>query len=135
MTRQEAFNATARHLLTTRSPSGYMVGDHFLCVYSGSGCALRPFIPDTPTALDWDCIGAIADMRAMNDTPATVPDFISEDWDFFESLQDAHDKPAMKVNGDAAKWLPKWKDAMRAVAQKYRLDPSILDESETETHA
>jgi len=42
MTRQEAFDKAARHLLSTGKKSA----DSISCTYSGSGCAIRPFIPD-----------------------------------------------------------------------------------------
>lgn len=120
-TRQEAFNLAAKHLLTTRAPS--FSGAYFSFVYSGTGCALRPFIPEGADPKHWDNMGAIGAFPRQE-----IPNFISNDLKFYERLQVAHDSSAIGAKGDPAKWLVFWKDKMRAVAEAYELDASILDE-------
>lgn len=119
MTRQEAFDLSAAHLLKTREPSGTRSPrtGMFACTYSGSGCALAPFA--TPEErLKWDEEGAIDDLPRD-----WLPDFIAEDIYFYADLQAAHDNPATR----GAPWFPTWLENMREIAAIYNLDPAILE--------
>ena len=127
-TRQEAFDRAALHLLRTRKPS-FTVGESGFatCQYGGSGCALRPFLPDDPQALRYfDGLGAIADIPLED-----LPDWMIEEIEFFSDLQQAHDDP---LNGrqnvpDPAKWFASWAAAMQKIATRYRLDDSLITDA------
>ena len=122
MTRQEAFDTTARHLLTTGEPS-YCQDEYGLttCSYLGSGCALRPFIPEGIEE-EWEAYGSV------HMVPEKLrPEYINEDIYFFRELQRAHDGP---VNAGARNWESEWLIKMRQLATRYRLDDSILDQQQ-----
>jgi len=116
MTRQEAFDKAARHLLSTGKKSA----DSISCTYSGSGCAIRPFIPDGEDPKKWDGHGSIMDIIIFNSK--RVPNFIKADMDFFQDLQSTHDNC-----NDGRDFLPKFIDRMRYLATEYDLNTEVLD--------
>lgn len=121
MTRQEAFDRAARHLLAQGKPSGKPCGyGAFKCLYSGSGCALRPFLTEEQ-AEKFD-----RDYGEVERIPLKLlPDDIAEDVKFFSLLQDAHDKPAMR-DSDPAAWLPAWRDRMLGLAKRFNLSSAVF---------
>ena len=122
MTRQEAFDTAARHLLNTGKPS-YQVTESGapICSYLESGCALRPFIPEG-LEVEWEEHGGIEEVPEK-----LRPEYINEDIYFFQELQIAHDGP---VNVGARNWESEWLIKMRQLATRYRLDDSILDQQQ-----
>jgi hypothetical protein len=122
MTRQEAFDAAAAHLLATGVPS-HEPDNYNSCLYSGTGCALRPFAPTDPAELAaWDRGGAISDLPLD-----WLPDFIRGDIAFFDLLQAAHDQAAQSSSGSIQKWRRLWLVRMHEIASRYSLSPAILE--------
>ena len=120
--RQAAFDKAAAHLLSTGKPSGDLKEDgSFNCLYSGSGCALRPFIPEGQSPRAWDAQGGIKDLEED-----LVPPEIAEDIEFFADLQDAHDGPAVDAKGDVKRWRPMWIDCMVNLAAQYGLNDEAV---------
>lgn len=115
---QEAFDAAAKHLLKVGEPSVNTKN----CCYSGTGCAMRPFFGDDQETLEnLDDLGALSDMH-----PDSMPEFVSEDLDFYQALQTAHDMPAFNgKRGD--EWLTDWKDRMLDISTEYKLSSSIFE--------
>lgn len=136
MNRQEAFDTAAKHLLTTRKPSGNANAyGGFACTYSGSGCALRPFIPKDADIDLWDEIGSLSDFPKNEIEGAELPDFIKDDMDFFESLQLVHDNAAVDTQGDPIAWLEEWKSKMFGLAEEYDLNTEVLLEQDPVSHS
>ena len=123
-TRQQAFDLAAKHLMTTRKQSKIeAVG----CVYSGSGCALRPFAPNDPDELaEWDKTGSVCDFPSN-----MLPSYINDDIEFYDRLQAAHDRPVYVNDMNAEEvdelWFEQWKESMQRVAENFNLDASVLN--------
>ena len=125
--RQEAFDRAALHLLQTQTPSVRQGTNGSICVYAGSGCALRPFAPLDPDELrKWDVMGAIDNLPTD-----WLPDHIAEDLKFYTALQDAHDEGLNRGRiPEAAVWFANWRVRMRELAQRFRLDATIITDWE-----
>lgn len=124
---QEAFNISAAHLLKTRKPSYKVIdsGADIICLYSGSGCAIAPFIPNpTKIAELWEG----RTVSSMN--RKVLPPFIRRNIGFFVRLQDAHDSSVEYCHktDNMESWLEMWKEKMREIAKSFKLDDSILNE-------
>ena len=120
--RQAAFDRAAAHLISTGRPSGDLKEDgYFDCLYSGSGCALRPFIPEDQDPRAWDTQGGIMDIEAD-----LLPLEIAADIEFFSDLQGAHDDSAVDAKGDVKRWRTMWIDCMVNLAAHYGLNDEAV---------
>jgi len=107
---QQLFDLSARHILTTRKRSTNDEG----CTYSGCGCAAAPFL-DPNERLYADSYGS---------WPGLVCEGLAPDHhaSFIHKLQMCHDG----AHNDAT-FMKDWAAEMRTLADRYKLDASILD--------
>lgn len=123
---QEAFDTAALHVLSTGRPS---IGESG-CVYSGIGCAMRPFIPQDEDSLRWmDQQGELQEILDDEEWDKYLPQFVVDDLEFFIELQTAHDAYAIEMNRGHKSvefWLSQWKTAMQSIAARYSLDASLI---------
>lgn len=136
MNTQETFDTVARHLLTQGEKStkmekmGKLNGEDVLqpfCAYRGEGglkCAIGVLIPDDLYDSDFECRAIYFIQGPVLD--AVTPDDIEEyhfGENFLEKLQLVHDEG--DPNGDL---ITQWKRELRAIAESYGLDHSVLNE-------
>ena len=115
MSRQELFNASARHLLRTGKKS--CLPDDGSCCYQGSGCAAAPFLaPGNHAIADTAVVLPTWKVLATNNL---VP---PHEVEFVGALQRCHDTAAVEA------FMPQWGYEMRQLADDWGLDASILDE-------
>lgn len=123
MTAQEIFDISCAHLLRAGRPSIGETG----CVYSGTGCALAPFIPAGENVQAWDEAGAIDDLP-----PDWLTPDMHEHFSLMCDLQTAHDWPYRSGLAAAQmpleQWRRTWLEAARRAAARHRLSPAILDQ-------
>jgi hypothetical protein len=115
MSKQQLFDMSARHILTTRQKS--MISGGAKCIYSGLGCAAAPFLlpevrksADNRTGTTW---------RALADIHHVVP---YHEVDFIAELQHCHDC------ADQDYFMTHWESSTRRLANKYGLSIEVLKE-------
>lgn len=118
MTAQEVFDTAAKHVLTNGRPSLNRKN----CVYSGIGCAAAPFLKPEFTKRA-DEVGNWMTLHTRNKVPDNHLSLIVE-------LQSCHDDAARyRSSRDSAGFISGFKFNMRNVAERFKLDASILNPS------
>jgi hypothetical protein len=112
VTNQECFDGSARHLLTQMKRCSR--GSECLYRFDGMKCAIGVLIPD-------EIYRTWMENRPIRKLLYSCPDlktlFCGVDESLLIALQDVHD----------ASPLDKWAIDLRAVADRYHLDASVLD--------
>lgn len=121
LTKQQAFDMAANHLLTTGVKSiqhidTVSVYANDMCSYAGSGCAASVFIKPDKRALA-DNTG---DWQSLEDKNR-VPHAIGLN-DFIYDLQAAHDDQSA-----GAGFMDSWEREMRSIADAAGLSTAVLD--------
>jgi hypothetical protein len=127
-TRQQAFDMAAKHLISTGKPSvdeGRFQG----CIYSGSGCAMRPFLGnDLKRLKELDNQGGLDSVNKD-----LLPKYVVSDFEFYTAIQLCHDTPVIcfKNDDDDAnalnqQWRVEWRQEMFKVANKYGLNTHVF---------
>lgn len=110
LTKQQAFDIAARHLLEQRKPSVCQG----TCSYKGIGCAASPFLKE----------------EARESLKGSWPHITREThlMEFIHALQLAHDTPVHGDHGIVSngQWFDQWKANMLMIAKASDLDGSII---------
>jgi hypothetical protein len=116
LSQQQMFDMAAAHLLQTGKRSYCQAIQN--CSYAGSGCAAAVFLKEDARE-DADDDGSWGNLVFNNRVPKHNSAFVAE-------LQNAHDKSS---DDD---FLVTWKPKMLALAERFELDPSILNKDFTD---
>jgi hypothetical protein len=123
-TRQQAFDMSAKHLLSTGKPSVLETGYNGCC-YSGSGCAMRPFLGNDPEELaKLDKQGGLYSVNLT-----LLPEYVVQDIEFYSLIQNCHDHAAVSyaaLPNDIDEWAVGWKEAMFKLADRYNLNTEVF---------
>lgn len=128
MNAQEIFDRSCAHLLKAGKPSLF----EGKCVYSGTGCALAPFIPASERA-KWDECGELAGQPDFR-----IPGMFAIHNQLLADLQTAHDSPGVWLSRDEvtsitaakmslAEWRSAWLRAATEVARIHNLSSATLE--------
>lgn len=118
LTKQEAFDISARHLMSTKKPA---INDTGTCIYGGTGCGAAPFLKE-------ECRE-----KARGSWSSVVNE--SHLQKFICALQAAHDNAAaqenQRANYDKTKfkneaWFQSWRQLMFMIANAADLDTHTL---------
>lgn len=113
MTKQELFDMSARHILTTRQASRNADG---ACIYGGSGCGAAPFLREE--------VHADADKYTTSWGQLRYKEVVPEhECEFVSSLQRAHDQAACWTDS----FVNRWKESMVRVAAAHKLSTDVID--------
>lgn len=113
MTKQEIFDMSARHILSTGKKSYDIVSKG--CVYSGSGCAASPFIRQQYLD-EADEIGLWELLVNSNKVSKHHIDFIGQ-------LQETHDE----IREPDCRFMSAWKENMKLLATRHHLSDAVLN--------
>lgn len=119
LTKQQAFDMAASHLLTTGVKSMQDMDSedaNGLCSYAGSGCAASVFIKPAKRT-QADKVGNWFILQRNNLLPQA-----QELHDFIYALQDAHDSQCA-----GAGFMDSWEREMRTLATREGLSTAVLD--------